>query len=874
VSSRGSGPHRLSTYGLDIDVDTLPFSCASACASLGLTHTFLPGDRVAVKRSGGRLLELSEEAEIIGAYQGRLWYKIISQKSEGGSLTEGGGRAWFWDESEVVDDGIQIIGKGLADGIELPLLKRFTCCAKDGLLVVYSGGAVIRSDLEIFDGSANIGTIPQGTIIPRADVLERRVNSCGVVRYRVTYEAVGQGWISSRIRGGKEEAIVEPALLSDEVSDSCSSKTYACPGQCAQVWLDEYTNSVVDSRDTDSNAYFIKDFEDYKMLLYSGTIHGTPPKQSDSFLTSLVGLIADFFTDGDGVECAFKDIMIVMTHAVNRYEQKFDTTLQVVEGYGAAIEAAASKLSELNVSLPSMTALLARIAMLRAFNRRAKYALPWLPLRPPQENSAVLGGLSGLGASVQRAGKSSSTHQTQMWFQASSIGNRIRSCRALFFSSVKKSFLDCIVDATTTPTPLSHDEYELPREVRTVRVNRLRARRAMGATDSIAKKKYSVFSQLQLELRGWSGAALRRGHVAKGHGGQKRAFKVKLIGEGVNDYSGPYREVFADAIREVTEVDESENGAIGVLDPSPNKAADIGEDRSLCIFSCGNTDGEDLDFYSSKQLSRQLISDEERSIRKSYSSYVNVKNECARDAEDSISFLGKLSAVASRHGILVDLPLALGLVWGSLCEESFDTFQSLKEVDIMAYRQHDGGVDDSITTVAAFLALQQRLLNSFAEGISSILPLEVFAVFTGIELRDIFCGNKDVDVDLLQRVVEYEGYSKDDAVISYFWDVLREMTTHERKLFLQFVWARTRLPMKESDFDAPFKVQKDFKNTGGNANAALPSASTCFFSLSLPDYKDKATLKRKLLYAINNVTTMESDYVTNDAEVGEGWRGL
>merc|ERR1719162_2181875 len=100
-----------------------------------------------------------------------------------------------------------------------------------------------------------------------------------------------------------------------------------------------------------------------------------------------------------------------------------------------------------------MTALLARIAMLRAFNRRAKYALPWLPLRPAQENSAVLGGLSGIGASVQRAGKSGSTHQMEMvrcgiflvlpfsfilthvasnflhqWFQASSIGGRIRSC--------------------------------------------------------------------------------------------------------------------------------------------------------------------------------------------------------------------------------------------------------------------------------------------------------------------------------------------------------------------------------------------------------------------------------------------------------------
>ena len=116
---------------------------------------------------------------------------------------------------------------------------------------------------------------------------------------------------------------------------------------------------------------------------------------------------------------------------------------------------------------------------------------------------------------------------------------------------------DIVCTATTSPTPLSHDEYELPREVRTVRVNRLKARRAMALDETPLKKKHSVFSQLQREMRGWSGATLRRGFVAKGHGGQKRAFKVKLVGEGVNDYSGPYREVFTDAIQEVTDLNPS-----------------------------------------------------------------------------------------------------------------------------------------------------------------------------------------------------------------------------------------------------------------------------------------------------------------------------
>ena len=115
-------------------------SCAAACANIGLPIALLPGDKVDVKRSAGRLLELQEEAVVLGAYQGQLWYRLISQKSEGGSLMEGGGRAWFWDESDAVDGGLKLIGEGKGRSIELPKIKRFK--PSGGLKIVYSGGAV------------------------------------------------------------------------------------------------------------------------------------------------------------------------------------------------------------------------------------------------------------------------------------------------------------------------------------------------------------------------------------------------------------------------------------------------------------------------------------------------------------------------------------------------------------------------------------------------------------------------------------------------------------------------------------------------------------------------------------------------------------
>ncbi|KAF0753248.1 hypothetical protein AaE_005776, partial [Aphanomyces astaci] len=43
----------------------------------------------------------------------------------------------------------------------------------------------------------------------------------------------------------------------------------------------------------------------------------------------------------------------------------------------------------------------------------------------------------------------------------------------------------------------------------------------------------------------------RRAYTGKGHGGQKRAFKVKFLGEGVNDYGGPYRAVFEQIVDEL-----------------------------------------------------------------------------------------------------------------------------------------------------------------------------------------------------------------------------------------------------------------------------------------------------------------------------------
>ena len=95
-----------------------------------------------------------------------------------------------------------------------------------------------------------------------------------------------------------------------------------------------------------------------------------------------------------------------------------------------------------------------------------------------------------------------------------------------------------------------------------------------------------------------------------------------------------------------------------------------------------------------------------------------------------------------------------------------------------------------------------------------------------------------------------------------------------RRQFLKFVCGRTRLPSLGQRLSPPIKIQPAGGYGDADEDGRLLSASTCFFSLSLPEYSSKELLKEKLLFAINNVTTMETDFQTNSAEIAEGYRAF
>ena len=102
---------------------------------------------------------------------------------------------------------------------------------------------------------------------------------------------------------------------------------------------------------------------------------------------------------------------------------------------------------------------------------------------------------------------------------------------------------------------------------------------------------------------------------------------------------------------------------------------------------------------------------------------------------------------------------------------------------------------------------------------------------------------------------EYESCTRNDPHINLFWEILREMNTKEKSLYLKFVWGRSRLPASRD-----FRHMKITRyHTPGPVNNYLPISHTCFFTIDLPVYTTKEAMRNKILYAITHCTAIDLD---------------
>ncbi len=78
-------------------------------------------------------------------------------------------------------------------------------------------------------------------------------------------------------------------------------------------------------------------------------------------------------------------------------------------------------------------------------------------------------------------------------------------------------------------------------------------------------------------------------------------------------------------------------------------------------------------------------------------------------------------------------------------------------------------------------------------------------------------------VCVLRVTVYAESIKSDAPAVRFMWQVLEEFSHEERRLFLKFVWGRSRLPLRVEDFSEKFTIEQIARD---NPDAKLPTSHT------------------------------------------------
>jgi len=138
-------------------------------------------------------------------------------------------------------------------------------------------------------------------------------------------------------------------------------------------------------------------------------------------------------------------------------------------------------------------------------------------------------------------------------------------------------------------------------------------------------------------------------------------------------------------------------------------------------------------------------------------------------------------------------------------------------------------------------------LSSFQKGFQACISTRSLSLFTPASLRQLIEGNPHISISDLKRCVRYvDGYTAHHSTIRMFWSVVETYDQDDCRRLLEFVTASDRVPVTGYE-SITFAIHRV-----AGAPGALPSSSTCFGKLYLPEYRGRAVLAEKLGLAIRN----------------------
>jgi E3 ubiquitin-protein ligase HACE1 len=145
-------------------------------------------------------------------------------------------------------------------------------------------------------------------------------------------------------------------------------------------------------------------------------------------------------------------------------------------------------------------------------------------------------------------------------------------------------------------------------------------------------------------------------------------------------------------------------------------------------------------------------------------------------------------------------------------------------------------------------------IESFLSGFHEFIPPSLISLFDEYELEMLLSGLPEITVSDWKDNTEYSGgYDQETPVVQWFWEVVGLFDHKTRVQLLQFVTGSSRVPFGgfASLVGASGPQKFTISRSDSTASNHLPTASTCFNLLKLPEYNSKEKLRDCLLIALN-----------------------
>lgn len=156
-------------------------------------------------------------------------------------------------------------------------------------------------------------------------------------------------------------------------------------------------------------------------------------------------------------------------------------------------------------------------------------------------------------------------------------------------------------------------------------------------------------------------------------------------------------------------------------------------------------------------------------------------------------------------------------------------------------------------------------LQAFIRGFSDVIDPHDTRLLSPAELSLLLSGRGDIDLTDMRRHVRFTmGYTATSVTVLHLWKCLSEWDPADVSRLMQFITGAARCPPGGfASLDPPLTIQRVTGRSASRHAAAvvdvahlnLPSASTCFNLLKLPDYEDADVLASKLLLAVREAAT-------------------